>query len=149
MVQLRYFAIGPPSLIAIAGFEQIRPCELLETTCGVESCGELVGGRLIVDEAVAVRRADGLFVELLGLDDAAFDPGNLRAYQCGAVFKILRAVLRPYLVLLLVSRQSLEMPLSRVVRCGIKGRSSRECTVKVILGRFEEGGRCPEQSFCV
>src|SRR5215510_9286178 len=149
MVQLRYLAIGPPALIAIPGFEHIRVCELWETTCGVESRGEFVGDRLIVDKAVAVRRADGLLVELLGLEHAAFDPSNLRAYQCGAVFKILRAMLRPYLVLLLVSSQSLEMPLSRVVRCRIEGRSPRECTVKVILRRFEEGRRCPDQTFCI
>ena len=62
MVQLRYFAIGPPALIAIPCFEQIRVRELLETTCGVESRGELVGDRLIIDKAVAARRADGLFV---------------------------------------------------------------------------------------
>src|SRR5918996_3765393 len=100
-----------------------------------------------MDKAVCVRRADGLFVEVFGLEHAAFDPSNLRADQCGAVFKILRAMLRPYLVLLLVRSQSLDMPLSRVVRCRIKGRSTRECTVKVILRHFEEGGRFPEQSF--
>src|SRR6266851_2495552 len=114
MVQLRYFAIGPPKLIAIPGFEQIRVCELLETTCRVEPRGELVGDRLIVYEAVAVRRADGLFVKLLGVEHAVFDPCNLRAYQCGAVFKILRAMLCPYLVLFLVSSQSLEMPRPQV-----------------------------------
>ena len=62
MVQLRHFAVGSPTLIAIPGFEQIRVCELLEATCCVESRGELVGDRLIVDKAVVVRRADGLFV---------------------------------------------------------------------------------------
>src|ERR1700720_1395169 len=41
------------------------------------------------------------------------------------------------------------MPLSRVVRCGITERSSRECTVKVILGDLEAGGRCPKQSLCI
>src|SRR6185503_13479978 len=99
MVQLRYFAIGPPALIAIPGFEQIRVCELLETTCCVESCGELEGDRLIMDKAVAVCRADGLFVQVLGLEHAAFDPGNFRVYQRGAVFKILWAMLRPYRLL--------------------------------------------------
>src|SRR6266478_1905740 len=108
-----------------------------------------VGDRLIIDKAVVVRRTDGLFVKLLGLQNAALDPGNLRAYQCGTVFKILGAMLRPYLLLLLVSSQSLEMSLSRAVRCTINGRSSRERTVKVILGRFEEGRRRPEQAFCV
>src|SRR5262245_41121492 len=146
MVQLGDLAIGPPTLIAIPGFEQVRVRELLETTHCVESRRDLVGDRLIVDKAVAVRRADGPFVELLGLEQAAFDPGNLRAHKCGAVLKILRTMTRPYLQMLLVNSQRLHMPLSPVVRCKINGRSSRECTVEVILGIFEEGRRCPEQS---
>src|SRR5712692_8987105 len=105
MVQLRYFAIGSPPLIAIPGFEQIRVCELLETPCCVESRGEFVGDRLIVDKAVAARRADSLFVELFGLEHPAFKPSTLRADQDGAILKILRAMLRPYLQLLLVSSQ--------------------------------------------
>src|SRR5215470_4475368 len=38
---------------------------------------------------------------------------------------------------------------SRVTRCGINGRGSRECAVEVILRCLEEGGRCPEQSPCI
>src|SRR5262249_32307779 len=140
VVQLTDLAVRSPKEVAIPGFEHIRVCELLETTCCVESRGELVGDRLIIDKAVVVRRADGLFVELLGLEHVAFDPGNLRAYQRGTVFKVLRAMLRPYLLLLLVSSERREMPLSRVVRCRVNGRSSRECTVKMILGIFQEGG---------
>ena len=55
MVELRHFAIGPPALIAIPGFEQRRIRKLLETTCCVEPGGELVSDRLIVNKAVAVR----------------------------------------------------------------------------------------------
>src|SRR5215475_1476754 len=88
MVQLRYFAISPPALIAIPGFEQIGVCELLETTYCVEPRGDLVGERFIVDKAICVRRVDGLFVELLGLEHAAFDACNLRAHQGGAVLEV-------------------------------------------------------------
>src|SRR5258706_14636684 len=98
MVQLRYFAISPPALIAIAGFEQIRVRELLETACCVEPRRALISDRFIIDKAVAVRRPDGLFIQLLGFEHAAFDPGDLRAYHCDAVFKILRAMLYPYLL---------------------------------------------------
>src|SRR5436305_717128 len=142
MVQLRYFAVGPPALIAIPGFEQVCVREFLETTRCVESRGELVGYCLIMDKAVAVRRADGLLVKLLGLEHAAFDPGNLRTQQRGAVFEILWAILCPYLELLLVSGHSLEM--LQIVSCSITRCSSRERTVKVILRHFEEGGRGPE-----
>src|SRR5436309_9212808 len=100
-----------------------------------------------MDKAVAVRRADGLLVKLLGLEHAAFDPGNLRTQQRGAVFEILWAILCPYLELLLVSGHSLEM--LQIVSCRITRCSSRERTVKVILRHFEEGGRGPEQSLCM
>ena len=103
MVQLRYFAISPPALIAVPGFEQIRVRELLETTCCVESRGKLVSDRLIMDKTVAVRRADGLFVELLGLENVAFDSRNFGPYQCGAILKVLRAVLCPLRKLFVVA----------------------------------------------
>src|SRR5262249_21670724 len=149
LVKLPYFAGSPPTEIAIPGFDQIRIREFLEAAGCVESRGELVRDRFIVDKAVAVRRADGLFVQLLGVEHAPFYPGDLRAYQCGAVFKSLRAKLHPYLLLLLVRSQSLDMLPFRVARSRINGRRSRESTVKVILGHFELRGRCREQSFCI
>src|SRR5262249_28470341 len=101
----------------------------------------------MVDKAVGAGGADGLFVKVHGIERAAVEAGEVRAPQRRAGLKILPTILRPHLVLLLVSSQRLDMLLSRVVRCRIKGRSSRECTIKVILGRFEEGGRRPEQPF--
>ena len=71
LVELPYFAIGPPTLIAIPGFDQVCVCELLETTYCVESRGNLVGDRLVVDNAVAMRRADALFVKALGIQGKA------------------------------------------------------------------------------
>ena len=74
--------------------------DFLEAARRVEARGELVGERLVVDKAVCAGRADGLFVEALGIELAAFDPGDLRADQRGAVLEILRAILRPDLELL-------------------------------------------------
>src|SRR5580658_7096004 len=96
MVQLRYFAISPPTLIAIPGFEQVCVCELLETTCRVESRGNFVGNRFIMNKTVCMRRADRLFIEGFGIEHPVFDSRDFGADQCGAVFKILRASLRPY-----------------------------------------------------
>src|SRR5262245_24574701 len=97
-----------------------------------------------MDELVLACALDRCLVEVLGLEHATFDPCHLRADQCGAVFKVLRAMLRPYLLLLLVSSQRLDMPLSRGVRCRINGRRARECTVKMILRYFEVAGHCPD-----
>ena len=48
-----------------------------------------------MNKAVVAGRADGLFVEALGVELPAFEASDLGADQCGAVLEILRAVLRP------------------------------------------------------
>jgi hypothetical protein len=76
-----------------------------------------------VNEAICLRRANGLFVQQLGIEDATFDARHLRADQRGPVFKVLRAPLRPYCQLSVVSGQGLQVlmppPLgySQVVKC--------------------------------
>ena len=62
-----------------------------------------------MDEAVVARRPDGLFVQPLGIELAAFEARDLRADQRGAVREILRAVLRPDLELSVVGGQRLDM----------------------------------------
>ena len=111
--------------------------DLLETTCRVEACSDFIGERLVVDKAVCVCRADGLFVKMLGIELTALDAGDLRAHQRGAVFEILRAIRRPDLELSVVRDQSLDMLPSLVGRCRLAGCGLRECTVEVILCRFE------------
>src|SRR4051794_33362438 len=56
-------------------------------------------------------------------------------------------MLRPCLVLPVMSSQRLEMPLPRVVRRGVARRGPRERAVEMKFRHFEEGGGCPEQSF--
>src|ERR1700749_799748 len=111
---------------------------LLETTCGIEVRGEFVRDRLIVDKAVFMRRSDGLFVKVLGLELAALDACYLRAYQRGAVFEIFRAILRPDFELSVGCRQSLEMLLSLVVPCRVAGRGPRKRAVKFVFRRFKK-----------
>jgi hypothetical protein len=50
-----------------------------------------------------------LFVKVPGIALAAFDACNLRAYQRGTVFEILRAMSRPQLDLSAVCDKSIEM----------------------------------------
>ena len=83
--------------------------DLLEAARRVEARGQFVGERLVVDKAVGAGRADGLFVEAHRLKIAAFDAGDLRAHQGGAVLEILRAVRRPDFELTVVGGHSLEM----------------------------------------
>ena len=99
-----------------------------------------------MDKAVGAGRADGLFVEALGVELAAFEAGDLGADQRGAVLEILRAVLRPDLELAGDGRP--EPPdaagcSSR--RCRIAECRARERAVEMILRRLEECWRRPEQ----
>jgi hypothetical protein len=93
--------------------------------------------RLIVDEAVCLCRTDGLFVEELGIELAALQTGDFRPDQRGAVLKILRAILRPYFKLPVLSRQSLEVLLFPIGRRGIPGCRVRKRSIEVKLRDFK------------
>src|SRR5262245_23454915 len=76
-IELPDFACGPPAEVAVASVPQIRKRDLLEAPRCEEARGEFVGEGLIVDEAVYLRRADGLLVQALGIELAAFKACNL------------------------------------------------------------------------
>src|SRR3954454_13791706 len=105
LIDLPYLAIGPPTQIAVTCVAQIRVCDLGEATCRVEARSELVGECLIVDKAVGARRADRVFVKLLGVKLSAFYSCDLCAHECRAVFEILRTMFLPDLELPVVSGQ--------------------------------------------
>ena len=90
-----------------------------------------------MNKAIGAGRADGLFVEALGIELAALQAGDLGADQRGAVLEILRAILRPDLELLVMRSQSLQVLLPLAGRRGIAGRGLGQRAVKVILRRFE------------
>src|SRR5262249_19277512 len=98
-----YLAVSPPTQIAVAGILQVHAGDLLEPTDRVKAGGELIGQGLIMNKAAGVGRADSLFVELLGVEVAAFNPRYLRAHEGEPVPEIFRAVLGPYSKLSLVS----------------------------------------------
>src|SRR6266853_1752848 len=136
-VHLTNLAIGTPTNVAGPRILQIRITNGLKPSICVKSGSQLVRQALILDEAVFVRRPDGLFVKVLGLELAALDACYLRAYERGAVFEILRAILRPYFKLSVVCGQSLDMVLSLVGRCRIAGRGPGKCAVKFVFRRFK------------
>ena len=98
-VELPHLSVGPPTQIAVARMAQVDIRELVEPARPVEARGHFVGDRFVVDKAIGASRADGQFVKAHRVMLAALDTSNLRGYQCGAVLKILRAVLRPDLQL--------------------------------------------------
>jgi hypothetical protein len=60
-------------------------------------------GRLIVDKALAVRRTHDVLIEVLRFEPAAFNPGDLRTHDRGAILKRHRVVLGPHVELLVMS----------------------------------------------
>ena len=104
-----HLALGAPTQIAVAGVPQIGLGNRLEATRRVEAGGQFVGERLIVNEAVGAGRADGLFVEALGIELAAFEARDLGADQGGAVLEIVWAIRRPELEVPVVGGQCVEM----------------------------------------
>jgi hypothetical protein len=117
---------------------QVGVRDLLETTSQVETRGEFVRECFILDKTVYVRRPDSLFVEILCIERATFDPCYFSPDQCGAVFKILRTVLRPYLELPVVGRESLEMLFFLLSIRRTPAGCARKRTIEMIFRRFKK-----------
>ncbi len=109
LVKLPHFAVRSPAQVALAGVSQVQLRNRLETAHPVESPGQFIGDRHILDKAVCLGRADGLLVKVFGIKYAAFDASDLCADQGGAVCEILRAIHRPDLELPVVSGQRIQM----------------------------------------
>src|SRR6516164_7651453 len=102
LIELPHLSVGSPSQIAGSGLPQISVCDRLEAARRVEAGSQLVGERLVVDEAVYPCRRDGALVELHGLERAPLDTGNLSADERRTIFEVLRTNRRPGPKLLLV-----------------------------------------------
>src|ERR1700722_5177341 len=121
-IELPDLAIGSPAQIAVAGILQIHPGNLPEATRGIEAGSKFVGDRLLMNKAVAMGRADGLFVKAHRIDVSTLEAGKLGADQRGTVLEIVRAICRPDLELLVMRSDSLQVPLSQLDGCrGIAG----------------------------
>src|SRR5712671_5167765 len=112
--ELPHLAIGTPPQIAVASVLQIHTGYLLEATRRVEAGSDFIGECLIMNKGVGAGRADGLFVESLGIELPALQTGDLGSDQRGAVLKIVRAIRRPHLELFVMRCKSLHvlLPLS-------------------------------------
>ena len=104
-----------------------------------------MGQPLILDEAVLARQPDCLFVEALGIERAAFEARDFRAYQCSAVGESCRTILRPERDLPMMSRQRFQMPGPLLGRGRIATRSASKCPVEMVFSQLELSRRRPKQ----
>src|SRR5580700_8591521 len=118
-VELIHLSLCAPLLVAGSSISQISIGDSCQTARPVKIRREFVGDGLIVDKTVRVCRCDGLFVEVFGFEQSAFNARDLRMDESGAVFEICRAVLGPYFELPAVSCQRFEMPGFLARRCRI------------------------------
>src|ERR1700687_3252122 len=93
--ELPHLAGRAPAKIAAPRLPQIRVGSRIEATRRIEAGSEFIGKPLIVNKAVGASRADGLFVEALGIELLAFDPRDLGANQCRPVCERCRTVVCP------------------------------------------------------
>src|SRR5580698_5009816 len=147
-VELPYFSVGAPTVVAVPGIPEIGVGECLEAARRVKARSDLISERLVIDKAVRTGRTDGVFVQLNGIESSSFDARNLRPYQCGAVFEIFRAKFRTYCELFRVSFEGIQM-LPALARCRrIAARRTGKCTVKFVFCQLKTR-RCQEQRLCL
>src|SRR6202000_2363600 len=74
-LELPDFTIGPQTQIAVAGPFKKQPGDNFKAARGVEARSRLARERFIVDKAVGTGRADGRFVQVLGITFATLQAG--------------------------------------------------------------------------
>src|SRR5258708_31361694 len=114
LLELSYLTIRAAAQITAFSVLQVSAGNFFEPASCIEPCGNFVGNSFILYKPIRVRRADGVFIELLRVEQTAFDTGDLCPYQCSTIFEILRAILGPDIELSLMKRQSLQVLLALV-----------------------------------
>ena len=140
-IELPHLAIGSPTQVAVARLPQIHMRKIFETARRVETRGEFVADRFVVDEAVRACRADGLFIEAHCIEVAALEASNLGAHERGAVLEILRASLLQYLELLVMRKDGTYVLLPFAGCCGVAASSVRKRAVEVAMRGKEQQSR--------
>src|SRR5262249_54552784 len=146
LIELPDFAVGAPTDITVPRIPQIGVSGLLEAAPEVEVRRQLAGYGLDVGGARRVRRADRLFVEPLGVEEAILQPRELRGAERGAAAECLRATYGPRRELRLVHREGLVVRRRFSLARGVPGFCMCQSAVEVVLGPIEETRTRPWKS---
>ena len=138
-----HLAVRSPTQVAGARLPQIHMRKIFETARRVETRGEFVADRLVVNEAVRACRADGLFIQAHRVEVAALEASKLGTHERGAVLEIFRAILLQYLELLVMRSDSAYVLLPFAGGCGVAASSVRKRAVEVAMCGFEQQSRHP------
>src|SRR5262249_44907767 len=143
--ELPHLAVRAPAEITVAGVAQAALRDARQTSVRVEARRKLLGERLVVDEAVRLRREGRPLVEVHRLERAAFQASDLRADQRGAVREILRAMLRQDCQLTVAAGHRLEVLSAFAGLDGIAGSGVRKRREEAVVRPREYRGLGPEQ----
>src|SRR6202140_1013211 len=144
LIELPHLAIGSPPQVAVPGVSQVEMRYFIEATGRVEARSKFVGERLIVNKAVCASRADGLFVEALGVQFALFQTREFGANQCRPICERCRTIVCPDRYLLEMRCQCFHMSGPLLGRRHIATGRSRKRRVKMILSELELRRRRPK-----
>ncbi len=100
--ELAHLSVRTQPKVAVSRILQIGSRDRLKAAPRVKVGSQLLGQRLVLNEAVFLCRINGAFIELFRLEMTAFDAGQLRRHQELPILKVLGAGLRPEFQLLQV-----------------------------------------------
>src|SRR5258708_12301624 len=106
LLELSYLTIRAPAQITAFSVLQVSAGNFFEPASCIEPCGNFVGNSFILYKPIRVRLADGVFIELLRVEQTAFDTGDLSPSQCSTIFEILSALLGPDIVFSFINRHT-------------------------------------------
>jgi hypothetical protein len=109
LIKLPHLSVCSPSEIAPPRIPKVQMRDLPETARSVKAGSQLVGKRLVMDEAVCASRYDGALVQVHGIQRASLDPGNFSANQRCTILEVLRTIRRPGSKLSLVPSKCLSI----------------------------------------
>src|SRR5215471_15824879 len=138
-----------PAEVTTASVLQIGAGNRLQATRCIKPRRNLIGNGFVVNEAVAVSRADRLVVEARCLRLLTLNASELGANERPTILKIIRAMLGPRIELLAVSCDRLDPLRSFVgVRRVVLSRMC-ECAIEIIFNDLEERSRGPQKRRCL
>jgi len=94
LLELSHLAVGSPTPVTVPRIPQVQRRDPLEATCRVEARASSLAIPSLWTKPL-YRPSGWRFRTGASRQDRGVDPRDLGANQCGAVFEILRAVLRP------------------------------------------------------
>src|SRR5262249_21232014 len=109
-VELSHLAGGAPAQVAVPRVPQVRVRDRLEPARGVEAGRALVRERLVLNEPVLAREANGLLVAAFRVELPAVEACDLCGDQRGAIREVLGTAPRKARELRLVRGDLLDVP---------------------------------------